>query len=681
MGESNIHKKRADFLREQLNRHAQLYYEKDNPEISDREYDKLFRELQNIEEAYPDLITPDSPTHRIGGEPRVGFVKVKHEIPMMSLDNAFNQEEVISFYERLEKMLSLTSPKVTCEPKIDGVAISLVYIDGLFVSGATRGNGSVGEDVTDNLKTVRTLPLKLSELIKGRLEVRGEVCIDKEDFVLLNDAREEAGEPLFANPRNAAAGSLRQLDSKVTATRKLKVYLYQIIDPQEIGVKSQMETFDKLSRLGLPIQGEQQLCKNLGEIMQYLDMWSDKRILHKIDTDGVVIKLDNIELRDVLGVTAKAPRWSIAYKFAPEEKQTLIKDIEVTVGRTGTLTPTAVFEPLHLSGTIVQRANLHNQDEINRKDIRIGDTVTVHKAGEIIPQVIGVDFSKRKGDSKPYFLPESCPVCGARTLRLPGESVLKCTNISCAAQIKERIVHFASRQAMDIKGLGDKIITQLVETKKIANIADIYSLDEPSLIVLDRVETKLAHNILKSIENSKNRPLYALINALGIRNVGEKMARVLAEKFMSLDNLMKVAAEDENKLEKMDGIGPIIAKSLSSFFTEPHNTDVIDRLRMAGVNLEATEHVEGREKLPWYGQRFVLTGTLSSMTRIQATESIVKYGGQTTENISKNTDFILVGSNPGSKYDKAVALKITVLSEEEFMERLNVFSKRREPSE
>lgn len=681
MGVSDIHKKKANYLREQLNRHAQLYYEKDAPEISDREYDKLFRELQNLEENYPDLITPDSPTHRIGGEPRAGFVKIEHEIPMMSLDNALNQEEVTNFYEKIQRLLKLTSPKVTCEPKIDGVAISLVYMDGLFIRGATRGNGYVGEDVTDNLKTIRTLPLKLSELIKGRLEVRGEVCIDKEDFVLLNEAREEAGEALFANPRNAAAGSLRQLDSKTTATRKLKIYLYQIIDPQDFGIKSQMETFDKLKSLGLPIQGEQQLCENPDEILHYLNAWSDKRIKHKIDTDGVVIKLDNLKLRELLGVTAKAPRWAIAYKFPPEEKQTLIKDIEVTVGRTGTLTPTAVFEPLHLSGTIVQRASLHNQDEINRKDIRIGDTVTVHKAGEIIPQIIRVDFSKRKSDSKPYFLPDTCPICGAKTFRLPGESDLKCTNISCSAQIKERIVHFASRQAMDIKGLGDKIITQLVETKKITNISDLYYLDETSLIVLDRVGVKLAQNIIKSIENSKNRPLYALINALGIRNVGEKMARELADKFMSLGNLIKTVSEDENELEKMDGIGPVIAKSLSSFFSEPHNAEVIERLRKSGVNLESTKDIENGGYLPWHGQRFVLTGTLSSMTRMQATEYIVKYGGQTTENVSKNTNFILVGSNPGSKYDKAVTLGIVVLSEEEFIERLDVFSNRREPNE
>lgn len=671
MDKLEVLKKRAEFLREELTRHAQLYYEQDSPEISDFQYDVLIRELQDIEQKYPVLVTPDSPTHRVGGAPREGFVKVKHKNPMMSLDNALNRDELASFYEKLSKSLEIRAPQVVCEPKIDGVAISLIYQDGVFISGATRGNGRIGEDVTENLKTIRTMPLRLNEALNGRLEVRGEVCIDKDDFALLNDTREEAGETLFANPRNAAAGSLRQLNPKITATRKLNIYLYQIIEPEKQGITSQNEIFKRLKKLGLPVQGEERTCNSLEEILLYLDFWTKKRFDHPIDTDGVVVKLDNLSQRAGLGSTAKAPRWAIAFKFPPEEKLTLIKDIEVTVGRTGTLTPTAILEPVHLSGTIVQRANLHNQDEIDRKDIRIGDMVIVHKAGEIIPEVISVDLNKRKNDSKPYRLPETCPVCDARAVRLPGEAALKCSNTSCPAQVKEGIVHFASRQAMDIRGLGDKIVAQLVDSKRIKNIADLYSLDILTLISMDRMGKKLAQNILDAIEKSKKRSLASLINALGIRNVGEKTAQELAERFRTLDALAKSSIETEYKLEMMDGIGPIITKSLNTFFTEPHNKAMIERLRIAGINFELEGPATNKEELPWNGFKFVLTGELSSMTRTEASEKIKALGGQTSSSVSKKTNFVLVGTNPGSKYSKAQKLGVPILDEEAFLDKLN----------
>lgn len=665
-------KKRADFLRDELNKHAQLYYVQDRPEISDRDYDKLLRELQRIEEKYPELVSTDSPTVRIGGEPIEEFKKVQHKVPMMSLENALNREEVISFYNKLEKTLNIQTPLVTCEPKIDGVAISLVYENSVFVSGATRGNGIIGEDVTENLKTIKTLPLKLSQFIEGRLEVRGEVYIGKKDFLTLNEEREIDGDMIFANPRNAAAGSLRQLNPKITAKRKLKTLLYQVIEPEKYGIDSQIKTFGFLSNIGLPTQTEGQLCSNLEELLGYLDIWEDKRIVHDIDIDGIVIKLDEITRREVLGSTAKAPRWAIAYKFPPEEKETKIKNIDITVGRTGTLTPTAILEPIHLSGTIVQRASLHNQDEIDRKDIRIGDTVVVHKAGEIIPQVIKVILEKRPENSKPYTIPPICPVCGSKAVRLPGESLLKCTNSSCDAQIKERLVHFASRQAMDIRGLGEKIIAQLIDTKRVTNIADLYFLDIPSLADLERLGEKSATNIINSIKESKKRPLSALINALGIKNVGEKMAADLAEKFLTLDDLI-LASRNEKELEEVEGIGPIIAKSLNSFFSESQNISTVEKLREAGVNFYTEQSLSNHANLPWLGKRFVLTGELTTMTRNEASEKIKNMGGKTNESVSKKTDFVIVGSSPGRKYKKAMELKITVLTEKEFLEKLKTF--------
>ena len=664
-------KTRVSELRAELKRHAELYYVQDSPEISDFEYDRLLRELAELEEKYPELRTADSPTHRIGGPPREGFVKVEHSEPMMSLDNALNREELRSFYVKTAQALGMENIEVMCEPKIDGLAVSLIYEDGVFVSGATRGDGRIGEDITANLRTVRNLPLRLEEAVPGRLEVRGEVCMDKKGFAALNAEREEAGEPLFANPRNAAAGSIRQLDPKITASRKLKIFLYQIIDPLRHGIKSQKEMLETISRLGLPMQGSERLCPSLAETEAYLDEWTEKRFGHAIDTDGVVVKLNDIAMRSMLGATSKAPRWAIAFKFPPEEKVTRVLDIEVTVGRTGTLTPTAVLDPVHLSGTVVKRAILHNQDEIDRKDIRIGDYVLVHKAGEIIPEVIRVEKEKRPEGTVPFRIPEVCPVCGSKAVRLSGEAAIKCSNKSCPAQIKEGISHFASRAAMDIRGLGEKIVALLVDKRIVTDLADLYTLKPEDLASLERMGEKSARNIREAIEKSKKRPLGALINALGIRNVGERTANDLAEKFRSLALLAETAVQRTYELESMDGIGPVIAESLRVFFSEPHNARMIERLREAGVNMESEGPARSDQDLPWKGLKFVLTGELSSMTRAEASEKIRSLGGETSDSVSRKTDFVVAGERAGSKLVKARSLGIQILEEEDFIKRLS----------
>lgn len=663
-------KNRALELRGELGRHARLYYEEDAPEISDFQYDSMLHELRDIEEKYPELVTPDSPTHRIGGAPREGFVKVSHLSPMMSLDNALDRAELAVFYTKLCEALHDPKTEVLCEPKIDGLAVSLIYDNGLFLSGSTRGDGHLGEDVTANLRTIRTLPLKLAKPIPGLFEVRGEVCIDKKGFAALNEAREEQGLPLFANPRNAAAGSLRTLDPRETARRKLKIYLYQIIDPEKYGIKTQQQMLEEIQALGLPMQGGERLCDSLAQIEDYLTQWETKRFEHPIDTDGVVVKLNRLALRPALGVTSKAPKWAIAFKFPPEEKLTQIKKIEVTVGRTGVLTPTAVFDPVHLAGTTVRRAALHNQDDIDRKDVRVGDYIWVRKAGEIIPEVVRVEYDKRPEGTEPFKIPDSCPVCGAAAIRLPGEAAKKCTNVSCAAQVKERLVHFASRAAMDITGLGEKVTDQLVEKKLVKNCADLYQLTVSELAALDRMGVKSAENVKAAIEKSKQRPLSAVINALGISNVGEKTASDLAERFRSLKNLAETARDRELELEETEGIGPVIAQSLHAWFSEPHNMEMLERLESFGIRDKEEGPVKDKAALPWNGLKFVLTGELSGMTRTEASAKIKALGGATVDSVSKKTSFVVVGDNPGSKYQKAQQLEVPILDEAQFLEKL-----------
>lgn len=656
---------RIEALRKEIERHSKLYYENDSPVISDFQYDSLVRKLQKMEEEHPDLKDANSPTVKIGGEPQERFDKVPHAQPMMSLDNALNEEELESFVKKLRASLSDENLELVCEPKIDGLAISLIYENGKFVSASTRGNGYIGEDVTENVRTIVNLPAVLSEEIPGRLEVRGEVCMDKKTFADLNTLRDENGLSLFANPRNAAAGSLRQLDPEITAQRKLKVFLYQVVAPEEYGIKTQHEMLSWLEKYGFPVQGEQLLCTTDEKLFGYIRAWSEKRFTHFIDTDGVVVKLNKLSLRASLGETAKSPRWAIAFKFPPEEKITKVTDIEVTVGRTGVLTPTAVLEPVQLSGTIVQRASLHNQDEIERKDIRIGDYVKVRKAGEIIPEVLEVDLTRRSETSTPYFLPETCPVCGTKVIKIGGEVAIKCPNMSCPSQVRERISYFASRPAMNILGLGTKIIEQLITSGLVKDVADLYYLDVYKLSSLDRMGVKSAENIISSVGKSKTRPLYALISALGIPNIGGKTATDLARAFKSLEALSDTAVNEPEKIELIDGIGTVVADSINKYFSDPHNQDIIRRLEATGVSM-SDDSEEGK----FSGKKFVLTGELISMSRNIAAEKIRNLGGDIASSVSKKTDYVVVGDNPGSKYEKAKALNITILNEQEFLDLL-----------
>lgn len=659
---------RAAELRSEIGRHDRLYYVLDSPEIEDSEYDLLQRELKEIEAEFPSLSAADSPTARVGGEPRGEFRRVTHDTPMQSLDNALDIEELRAFYDRARKTFEHRETEWVCEPKIDGVAVSVIYEDGVLSLASTRGDGVVGEDVTQNVRTIRSLPLRLMGALAGILEVRGEVCMTREDFAALNEAREEAGEPLFANPRNAAAGSLRQLDHRVTAARKLRAYFYAVPDAEKHGIKSQWELLDRLRDWGLPVQPGRALCSDLAQIEEYLAYWNNERWGNPVNTDGVVLKLNDLALRAAAGSTAKAPRWAIAFKFPPEEQRTRILDIEISVGRTGALTPTAILEPVRLSGTVVRRASLHNQDEVTRKDIRIGDTVWVRKAGEIIPEVLRVDMDSRSGNEEPFLIPLVCPVCKSAAVRLPGESAIRCPNKSCPAQLLEEILHFVSRQCMDISGIGEKLAAQLCESGVLASVADIYDLRAELLAGLERMGEKSAAKVVQAIAASKGRPFGAVINALGIRNVGRKTAQDIAARFRSADELMEATEED---LAAVDGIGPIVAASIRAYFADPHNMETVRRLRAAGVNMNAGGGAPpsgGETGFP--GMKTVLTGELAQMSRAQAEELLTSLGARVTGSVSKKTDVVITGANPGSKYDKARQLGIEIWTEDEFMKRL-----------
>lgn len=661
----------AQKLREEIARHNYLYYVLDSPEIEDDAYDALLRRLAEIEKAFPELAVHDSPTSRIGGEPRSEFKKVRHEEPMLSLDNALNLEELGSFYSRLETSLGEKNVPVLCEPKIDGLAVSLIYEEGHFINGSTRGDGFVGEDVTTNLRTIRSLPLVLRHPAPGHLEVRGEVLMMKKDFLELNRQREEEGEPPFANPRNAAAGSLRQLDPAITASRRLRIFLYHIVNATQIGIQTQEELLAWLKEAGFPVQPFQRLCKSFNEIREFIEFWDLKRFENPYVTDGVVVKLNNLTQREVLGNTSRAPRWAIAFKFPPEEKLSRILDIEVTVGRTGVLTPTAILEPVFLSGTTVQRASLHNEDNIRRKDIRVGDYVWVRKAGEIIPEIVRVEKSKRTGKELPFIMPSTCPVCGSLVVHLPGEVAIRCPNRSCPAQLKEGILHFASRSGMDIRGLGEKIAEQLVERGLVRDLADLYTLDEKKLLSLDRMGVKSAQNLLSSIEQSKKRPLSALLTALGIRYVGPRIASILANQFKDLDSLKKASLET---LSAIEGIGPTIAASIVAFFKDPHNLETVSRLETYGVVTKMTDSAEGNQKekigAPLKGLKFVFTGELNKMSRSEAERIVQLMGGETPSSVSSKTSYVVVGENPGSKLQKAMELGIKILDETAFWQLL-----------
>ena len=653
---------RVEKLREEIRRYDYYYYVLNQPLISDAEYDKLFRELLELERQYPELVTPDSPTQRVGAPPAEEFAPVEHAIPMLSLANCFNDEELEEWDDRVRRMLGGEPVEYVCEPKLDGLSVELVYVDGVFTVGSTRGDGRVGEDVTRNLRTIKQVPLRLFPLngkVPRLLEARGEVYMEKEAFRRLNEERERAGEPLFANPRNAAAGSLRQLDPNVTASRPLKIFFYAMGRAEGIEIRSQVELLTTFPKLGLPVNPLWKLCKTLDEVKAFYRELLAMRHELPYEADGMVVKVNDFAQREILGEVSRAPRWAIAYKFPAEEATTRVLDIVVQVGRTGALTPVAILEPVEVSGATVSRATLHNEDEIRRKDIRIGDWVIVRRAGEVIPEVVKSIPERRTGAEKEFKMPERCPACRGPVVRPPGEVAYRCENLSCPARIKESIRHFASRRAMDIEGLGEKLVDQLVETGLVRKLSDIYRLKKEDLVNLERMGEKSAQNLLEQIERSKNAGLARLIFALGIRYVGEHLAEVLAEHFPSLEALSNATYEE---LIQIPEIGPRIAQSIVDFFRNAENRKLIQELKELGVKTEAEKPKEG----PLSGKTFVFTGTLSAFTREEARRLVESLGGRVASSVSRKVDYVVVGADPGEKLRKAQELGITILTEEEF---------------
>ncbi|HHF58753.1 MAG TPA: NAD-dependent DNA ligase LigA, partial [Thermoplasmatales archaeon] len=630
---------------------------------SDAEYDKLMRELQQLEEMYPELITPDSPTQRVGAPPAEEFKTVAHLKPMLSLDNAFNEEEMRRFDERIKRELGKENVIYTAEPKLDGLSVELVYENGVFVRGSTRGDGYNGEDVTENLKTIRAVPLRLREGKYGiprLLAVRGEVIMHIHDFEELNKKLIERGEEPLANPRNAAAGSLRRLDPKETAERPLDIFFYEIMVVEGLKINTQWEALEHLREWGLKTNPLVKRCKNIDEVIEYYNEMKEKREQLSYEIDGIVVKVDNLEDQEKLGIKARSPRWAIAYKFPPREKITQVMDIIVQVGRTGTLTPVALLKPVDVSGVTVSRATLHNFDYIREKDVRIGDWVKVIRAGDVIPEVVEVIKEKRTGKEKIFQMPDKCPVCGSHVVR--EGAYYRCTGgLSCPAQLKRSIAHYASKGAMDIEGLGPKIVDLLVDKGLVKRISDLYKLTIPDLLRLPGFALKSAKNLIESIEKSKERSLDRFIYALGIPNVGEHMAKVLAERFKTLDNLMNAR---EIELLAIPEVGPETAKSIVDFFREPKNREEIQRLKELGVKatFEKMEKKEGILK----GKVFVFTGALKSFTREEAKRIVEELGGRAVSNVSRNVDYVVVGENPGSKYERAKQLGLKIINEEEF---------------
>lgn len=650
-------------LRELINYHNYRYYVLDDPEVSDAEYDSLMKELEALEREYPDLITPDSPTQRVGGAVLSGFQAVTHAIPLLSLANAYSQEELDSFDRRVRELLS-SPPRYTAELKIDGLAISLLYRDGVFIRGATRGDGQTGEDITNNLRTIWSIPLKLREPLAGDLEVRGECYMDKRAFEQLNKAQEEKGEKLFANPRNAAAGSLRQLDPKVTSERQLNVFLYGLGYSDALPPDSHYETLQWLSSLGFRTNPETQVFDSIDGVKEFIQYWHEKRESLPYDIDGIVVKVDSRVQQELLGTTAKSPRWAVAYKFPAMQKTTKVEDIIVQVGRTGAVTPLAILEPVFIAGSTVSRASLHNEDYVKEKDIRIGDTVVIQKAGDIIPEVVRSVPELRDGSERVFQMPQSCPACGTRLVREAGEAVWRCDNSQCPAKLVEGLVYFASRDALDIEGMGPAVVQQLVDAGLVKNPADIFKLTKEQLLGLDRFGERSAAKLVASIEEAKGRGLARLLTALGILHVGTQTAASLAAYFGSMEKLV-TATEDQ--LAQVPDIGPVVASSISAFFQNPKNIQLIEELKKLGVKMDEPKQSRGEA---FSGKTFVVTGTLSQFSRKEAKDAIESLGGKTTESVSKNTDYLVVGEKPGSKLDKARELGISILDEQQFIDML-----------
>jgi len=654
--------KRIRELTEKINYHNHKYYVEDSPEISDIEYDEMYRELEELENRYPELADPNSPTRRVGGAPLEGFEKVVHEVPMLSLSDVFSEEELIAFDERVKSALG-GSVEYVVEKKIDGLSVSLEYENGRFVRGSTRGDGVVGEDVTHNLKTIKSIPLELKERLPF-IEVRGEVFISRDNFLKINEEQEANGQPLFANPRNAAAGSLRQLDPRIAAKRKLDIFVFNI---QRVGGRSfatHSETLEYLRRIGFKVSPDYRVCKGIDEVLEAVRDIGEKRGENSFEIDGAVIKVNQLSMREILGSTSKAPRWAVAYKYPAEKKTTVIKEINVNVGRTGVLTPNAVLEPVRLAGTTVSRATLHNMDYIREKDIRIGDTVWVQKAGDIIPEVVEVVKEKRTGREIVFEMPEKCPVCGGEVVREEGEVAYRCMGIECPQQLLRSIIHFASRDAMDIEGLGPSIIEALLGKGFIQGIADLYYLHEKKqdLINIERMGEKSVQNLLDSIEKSKKNNIDRLIYGFGIRHIGLRAAQLLSRRFESIDALMEASVED---IVQIDEFGEKMARSVVFFFRQEQTRDTIEKLKKAGVNMRSLNENQGRDKR-FEGLTFVLTGTLKGYTRSEAGKIIESFGGRVSGSVSKKTDYVLAGEDPGSKLDKARQLNVKVIDEETF---------------
>ncbi len=660
-------RKRIEKLREEIGYHNYRYYVLDQPEISDAEYDRLMKELEKLEDQYPDLRSPNSPTQRVGAPPLAAFEIVRHSIPMLSLANAFEETEARDFDKRVKKSLGFTGNiEYVVEPKLDGLAVELVYESGHLVVGSTRGDGVNGENITQNLRTIKTIPLQLIRKevsVPERLEVRGEVIMEIKKLQAFNRKREEIGEPLFANPRNAAAGSVRQLDSKATAERPLEIYCYGLGEVRGWTFKTQWEVLQTFPKWGLRTNPHVRKCQGIDHVLDYYHEMTEKREALPYEIDGIVIKVNHFDLQTRLGEISRSPRWALAFKFQPKQETTKILDIIVQVGRTGALTPVAVMEPVKVGGVEVSRATLHNQDEVDKKDVRIGDTVVIQRAGDVIPEVVQVIESKRTGKEKKFRMPSSCPICGAEVMK--EEAIHRCIGLDCPAQLKGRIRHFASKRAMDIEGLGMKLIDQLVEKEMIKDVADIYYLNKQQLISLERIADKSAQNIIDAIERSKEKPLSTFLYALGIRHVGEHISEVLARRFPRLDDFFNLSEEE---LMEAEEVGPEVAASVVQFFKDKKNRESIERLKKAGVKvIEPTI----KEKAKLSGKVFVFTGALKGFGRDEARGLVESLGGATASSVSKKVDFVVVGEDPGSKFDKAKELGIETLTEEEFKKMIS----------
>lgn len=657
---------RVNELHDLLNQYSYEYYVKDNPSVPDSEYDKLLRELIDIENAHPELKTDDSPTVRVGGEAQSSFEKVNHETPMLSLGNAFNEEELRRFDERIREHIG--NVEYMCELKIDGLAVSLKYEDGRFVQGLTRGDGTTGEDITENLRTIHAIPLKIKEPLN--VEVRGEAYMPRRSFMRLNDEREKNEEQPFANPRNAAAGSLRQLDPKLAAKRKLSVFLYSVNDFTDFSATTQSDALDELDRLGFKTNHERARVEDIEGVLEYIKKWTKQREQLSYDIDGIVIKVNDLDQQDEMGFTQKSPRWAIAYKFPAEEVVTELKDIELSIGRTGVVTPTAILEPIRVAGTTVSRASLHNEDLIKERDIRIGDSVIVKKAGDIIPEVVRSIIDRRPNDAKPYHMPTHCPSCGHELVRIEGEVALRCINPKCQAQLVEGLIHFVSRQAMNIDGLGNKIIQQLYHHQLIKDVSDIFYLTKEDLLPLERMGTKKVENLLSAIEHAKQNSLEHLLFGLGIRHLGAKASQILAEKFETMDRLLKVTEEE---LVAIHDIGDKLAQSVVTYLDNEDIKALIEKLKDKNVNMiykgVKSSEIEGHPE--FQNKTIVLTGKLQQMTRKEATTWLEMQGAKVTSSVTKSTDLVIAGEDAGSKLSKAEQFGTEIWSESQFIEKQN----------